>query len=78
MEELSQEKVQAIVSLKGTNAGRFLIEWLSFLIKDDIQRLVQEDPENLGAIGRYQGMLLRTQSILHILNAEYVDPDEAN
>lgn len=72
---MTTEEQEAITRLKESLGGKALIKELKRLIHDDVLDILQMQSLEVGKLGQVQGAAVRTQVLLHLLEAEYV-PDE--
>lgn len=72
---MTPDEVEAITRLKEVPGGKALIKELKRLIHEDVLSILQMQNLEPSRVGQVQGAAVRTQVLLHLLEAEYV-PDE--
>ena len=77
MEEETAVNLQLVLQLKFIDAGKELIKLLKVMLTEDVVKLsTQVDGNDAASVGMVQGQLIRTQAIVHLLEAEEVITDE--
>lgn len=72
-----EANLEAVLQLKFSAAGQELIKFLKALIHEDVIKLTtQTSAENVAEMAALQGQIIRTQAIVHLLEAEIESEDE--